>query len=124
VRAASTELLDRLRALSGPVLVLRHPWYATLVGKGSFAQAEGITDVLRSADPRGADALRTSLQGALDADHVQAVVLDGGFDAHVLGPQLGREFRLASRSITRSRLYPLTDVRTAPTLLYLRDRPG
>lgn len=120
-RTAGAQLMARLRTLSGPVVVLRHPWYATLTGHGSFAQGEGITDVLRSSDPRGANALRASLPHALDADHVQAVVLDGDFDALVLGPELAREFHLVTRSITPTRLYPLTDVRTAPTVLYVRN---
>jgi 4-amino-4-deoxy-L-arabinose transferase-like glycosyltransferase len=120
-RAAGAQLLARLRSLPGPVLVLRHPWYATLAGKGAFAQQEGIGDVLRSADQRGARALRASLRTVLDADGIQAVVLDGAFDAPLLGPELTREFRLEPRPITPSRLYPLTDVRTAPTLLYVRD---
>ncbi|MGH2868068.1 MAG: hypothetical protein ACRDNK_10950, partial [Solirubrobacteraceae bacterium] len=121
-RAAGAELLHRLRGLRGPVIVLRHPWYATVTGHGSFAHGEGITDVLRSTNPRGAAVLRASLPRALDADHVQAVVLDGGFDAHVFGPELALEFHLVSQPITRRRLYPLTDVRTAPTLLYVRNR--
>jgi hypothetical protein len=122
-RAAGTQLIARLRALPGPVVVIRHPWYATLAGKGSFAQAEAIDDVLRSAATRGARALRASLHDALDADDVQAVVLDGPWDAHLLGAELARDFRLQPDPITPSRLYPLTDVRTAPTLLYLRVRP-
>ena len=121
-RAAGSELIARLRELRGPLLVLRHPWYATLAGKGSFAQEEAINDVLRSADPRGARYLHASLRRALDADHIRAVVLDGTFDAHLLGPELAREFRLSPAPVTPSRLYPLTDVRTAPTLLYVRVR--
>jgi hypothetical protein len=49
-------------------------------------------------------------------------VLDGTFDTHFFGAELAREFRLQAEPITASRLYPLTDVRTAPTLLYLRVR--
>jgi hypothetical protein len=102
------------------VIVLRHPWYATVAGKGTFAQAEAIGDVLRSASSRGARPLRASLAYALGADNVQAVVLDGTFDAHFFGAELTRYFRLQPAPITASRLYPLTDVRTSPTLLYLR----
>jgi hypothetical protein len=123
-QVAGAELIARLRALRGPVVVLRHPWYGTLAGKGSFAQEEGIGDVLRSADPRGARALRASLRGALDADHIQAVVLDGSYDAHLLGVDFALEFRLSPEPVTPRRLYPLTDVRTAPTLLYLRIHRG
>lgn len=114
------ELIARLRALPGPVLVLRHPWYATLAGKGSFAQEEALGDVLRSTATRGARELRASLPGALDADHVDAVVLDGAFDAHFLGAAFGREFRVQRQPITPSPLYPLTDTRTAPMLVYVR----
>ena len=57
-RVAGAELMAALRALRGPVLVIRHPWYGTLAGKGSFAQSEGMTDILRSQAPRGARALR------------------------------------------------------------------
>jgi hypothetical protein len=123
-RAAGNQLIARLRALPGPVIVLRHPWYATLAGKGTFAQEEAIGDVLRSAATRGAGTLRASLPGALDTDHVQAVVLDGTFDTHFFGGELTRDFRLQPDPITSSRLYPLTDVRTAPTQLYLRVHPA
>jgi hypothetical protein len=119
-RTAGRELISRLRTLPGPVLVLRHPWYATELGKGAFAQAEALGDVLRSADPRGAGVLRASLPGALDADHVQAVVLDGSFDAHFLEPALSREFRRVRGPVTATPLYPLTDVHTAPMVLYVR----
>jgi hypothetical protein len=123
-RAAGAQLIARLRMLRGPVLVLRHPWYASELGEGAFAQEEAIGDVLRSTDRRGAQALRASLRGALNADHVQAVVLDGAFDAPLLGHELARDFRLQPRPVTPLRLYPLTDVRSAPTLLYTRIRAG
>lgn len=123
-RAAGEALIARLRSLPGPVLVLRHPWYATVAGRGSFAQGEAIDDVLRSRNPRGARALRASLPHALNADGIRAVVLDGGFDAPLLGPELLRDFRLERRPVTPTRLYPLTDLRTSPTLLYARARGG
>lgn len=122
-RAAGTQLIARLRALHGPVIVLRHPWYATLAGKGSFAQEEAIGDVLRSRAARGKRAMLASLHGALDAQGVQAVVLDGPWDAHFFGSELTRDFRLQPQPITPVRLYPLTDVRSAPTLLFLRIHP-
>lgn len=121
-RAAGAALIARLRSLPGPVIVLRHPWYATLAGKGdSAAQEEAIHDVLRSSVPRGARALSAaSLGRALDADHVQAVVLDYAGDGSLLGPDFTREFRLQTAPITPTRLYSPTDLRSAPTLLYLR----
>jgi hypothetical protein len=123
-KAAGAQLITRLRDFRGPVLVLRHPWYGTVAGKGSFAQGEAIHDVLRSAPSRGARALHASLQSALDADHIQAVVLDGSFDGRTFHTQLTRDFRLQPEPITTPSLYPLTDARTAPTLLYLRVHPA
>jgi hypothetical protein len=122
-RAAGTELITRLRALPGRVIVLRHPWYATLAGKTTSAQEEAIGDVLRSSDPRGSRALLASLHRALDAEGIQAVVLDFPSDASFFGAELTREFRLQREPITASPLYPLTDLYTAPRLLYLRVRP-
>lgn len=120
-RAAGAALIARLRSLPGPIVVLRHPWYATLAGKGnSGAQEEAIHDVLRSGVARGARVLRASLAHALDAEHVQAVVLDYAGDGSLLGPDFMREFRLESAPVTRTRLYELTDLRTAPVLLYVR----
>jgi hypothetical protein len=123
-RVAGAQLIARLRTLRGPVLVLRHPWYATIAGKGAFAQSEAIGDVLRSRTPRVVSALRGALRCALDTDHVQAVVLDGPWDAHLFGAELSREFQRQPGVITPSRLYPPTDVRTSPTLLYLRVHPA
>jgi hypothetical protein len=123
-RAAGAALIARLRSLPGPVIVLRHPWYATLAGKGnSSAQEEAIHDALRSTAPRAAADLSDAALGrALDTDDVQAVVLDYAGDGSLLGRQFAREFRLQVAPITRSRLDPLTDLRSAPTLLYLRIR--
>jgi Dolichyl-phosphate-mannose-protein mannosyltransferase len=119
-RTAGTELLAALRKLPAPVLILRHPWYGTLAGKGSFAQGEGISDALRSQAVRGARILRASLPDALNRYHVQTVVLDGDSAPSWLVPQLQREFRLESSAITATKLYPLTDLRTAPSLVYVR----
>jgi hypothetical protein len=121
-RAAGNALLARLRTLPGPILILRHPWYATETGRGSFAQEEAIGDVLRSSDLRGAQALRTSLRDGLNRADVQVVILDGGYDAALLGPDLARDFRLVPGTVTPQPLYPLTDVRTAPMRLYVRVR--
>jgi hypothetical protein len=121
-RAAGAELIARLRTLPGPVIVLRHPWYATEAGKGTFAQEEAIGDVQRSSSRKGSTALDASLRTALNADHVQAVVLDGTYDERFFGAELSRDFRLQRQPITPLRLYPLTDALTSPTLLYLRIR--
>jgi len=118
-RAAGAELISRLRALPGPVLVLGHPWYGTLAGKGSFAQVDAITEVLRSDAPRGADVLRRTLGDSLNHYHVRAVVLDELPTGWIAG-QLARNFVLQPGTITRQLLRPPAGRRSAPTYLYLR----
>ena len=119
VRTAGAELMTRLRLLPGPVLVLAHPWYATLAGKGSFAQSDAIFEVLRSNDPRGSTYMRHELANSLDRYRIQAVVLDHPPPAW-LAPQLDREFVLQSGQITATVLRPPSDLRSGPTFLYLR----
>ncbi|HEX3802513.1 MAG TPA: glycosyltransferase family 39 protein [Solirubrobacteraceae bacterium] len=121
-RAAGTELMARLRMLPGPVLVLAHPWYGTLAGKGSFAQSDAIFEVLRSDDARGSAYLRRELRHALDEYRIQVVVLDHPPPPY-LATQLAHEFILQSRQITATILRPPSDLRSGPTFLYVR-KPG
>jgi hypothetical protein len=119
-RLAGTELAAALRTLRGPILILRHPWYGTLAGKGSFAQDDAIHEVLRSQAGMGSRVLRASLSHALNRYHIQTVVLDGYTSESWLAPQLRREFRLEPGTITEAKLLPLTDLRSAPSLVYVR----
>jgi hypothetical protein len=118
-RTAGTELIARLRSLPGPVLVLAHPWYGTLAGKGSFAQTDAITEVLRSHGARGASVLRSVLRDSLNRYRVQAVILDKAPPSW-LAPQLAHNFALQPGAVTHQLLRPPGDLRSAPTLLYLR----
>src|SRR5207302_7552573 len=45
---AGDQLIATIRRLPGQVVVLDHPWYAALAGKGTSAQGEAINEVLRS----------------------------------------------------------------------------
>ncbi len=121
-RRAGTELETALRKLPGPVLVLRHPWYGTLAGKGSFAQADGLQEILRSKSARGRTELNRALVGSLNRDHVEAVVLDAEPPPTWLAPQLARDFRLLPGAITRLRLRPPADLRSWPTYVYVRTK--
>jgi hypothetical protein len=118
-RTAGAELIARLRSLPGPVLILGHPWYGTLAGKGSFAQVDAITEVLRSDAHRGAAVLNRTLGDSLNHYHVQAVVLDQLASGWIAG-QLARNFVLAPGTITQQPLRAPVGRRSAPTYLYLR----
>jgi hypothetical protein len=119
-RHAGAELEAVLRRLRGPVLVLRHPWYGTVVGKGAFAQADGLQEILRSQNPKGRTELTRALAGSLNRDHIQAVVLDALPPPPWLAPQLARDFRLFPGALTLTPLRPVADLRSSPTYLYLR----
>jgi hypothetical protein len=116
---AGAELIARLRSLPGPVLVLSHPWYGTLAGKGSFAQADALTEVLRSDAAHGSADLSRALRGSLDRYGIQAVVLDKPPPVW-LAPQLAHDFVLQPMPITTLPLRPPGDLRGSPTYLYLR----
>lgn len=119
-RTAGAELITTLRSLPGPVLVLAHPWYGTLAGQGSFAQADAITEVLRSDAPRGAADLRRALRGSLNRYRIRAVVLDKPPPTW-LAAQLKRDFTLEPGPLAgRLLLRPPADLRGAPMLLYVR----
>jgi hypothetical protein len=122
-RTAGAELIMRLRELPGPVLVLAHPWYGTLAGKGSFAQADAITEVLRSDSSRGVTDLRRALRGALDRYGIRAVVLDKGPPSW-LAPQLARHFVLEPGAFVGAQPRPPADLRGTPVRLYVRRATG
>ncbi len=121
--AAGAAVIARLRSLPGPVLVLSHPWYGTLAGKGSFAQQDALEEVIRSDSPRGAAYLDRDLIGALNRYGISAVVLDGPAPGW-LAPQLGRDFVLQPAPLTPTALRDPADVRTAPRFVYLRRSSG
>jgi hypothetical protein len=118
---AGAELESALAKLPGPVLVLRHPWYGTMAGKGVFAQADGLQEILRSQNAKGRTELTRALAGSLNRDHVQAVVLDSIPAPPWLAPQLVHDdFQLMPYTITQIPLRPVADLRSWPTYVYVR----
>jgi hypothetical protein len=118
-RVAGAALIARLRTLPGPVLVLAHPWYGTLAGKGSFAQADALTEVLRSDSAPGATDLSRALRGSLNRYDIRAVVLDKGPPSW-LESQLAKDFVLESYRFAGAQPRPPADLRGAPVRLYVR----
>ncbi len=74
--AAGDRLLAEIKALPGQVVVLDHPWYATLVGKGNYADVEALHDVLRAGPSRARSDLEANLAFALSNPQIGAVILD------------------------------------------------
>jgi hypothetical protein len=118
---AGNQLVATLRHLPGQVIVLDHPWYSTLAGKGTSAQEDAIYEVLRSGDQRGRRILLRDLPGAVASQAVGAVVLDDTDDERGFADVLQREFvPVPAPVISGGAFYPVTDQRLRPTMLFVR----
>jgi hypothetical protein len=120
-RHAGDQLIATLRRLPGQVVVLDHPWYATLAGKGTSAQGEAINEVLRSGDDRGRAALLRDLPRAVTSPRVGVVVLDAPEDERGFADALRQEFvAVPAPLVSGDAFYPVTDLGLRPTELFLR----
>jgi len=121
--ATGRHFVAELRATPGEVIVIDHPWYATLAGKGSWAQGEALHDVLRAGDgPARRDLLR-SIDAALASPRVTTVYVDTPVDTGPFATALRRYFVPAAgrRVFPCYRcFFPVTDVATRPYLRYVR----
>jgi hypothetical protein len=121
---AGDQLVATLRRMPGQVVVLDHPWYASLAGKATSAQGEAINEVLRSSDERGRDALLRELPRSLASPGIGAVVLDAPEDDRGFADTLRRDFVASPTPLVSGNVfYPVTDLRLRPTELFVR-RPG
>jgi hypothetical protein len=90
-RAAGDELIARLRAANGDVLIPFHPFYAELAGKRTYLHRMGVLDIWRAGmgAPQG-------LVEALDAHRFALVVMDDKIDGNwQLWPRLQIDYRMA-----------------------------
>lgn len=118
---AGDQLVATLRHLPGRVIVLDHPWYATIAGKGTSAQEDAIFEVLRSGDDRGRRVLLRDLPGAIASPAVGAVVLDDTDDERGFADVLRRDFvQVPAPIMSGAAFYPVTDQKLRPTVLFLR----
>ncbi len=120
-RRAGDQLVAALRQLPGQVIVLDHPWYATLAGKGTSAHEEAIYEVLRSGDGRGRRVLLRDLPTAVASSTVGAVVLDDTDDERGFADVLRRDFvEVPAPLVAGGAFYPVTDQKQRPTVLFVR----
>jgi hypothetical protein len=120
-RRAGDQLVASLRGLPGQVVVVDHPWYAALAGKGTSAQGQAIREVLRSGDDRGRTALSRDLPTDIASPAVGAVVVDAPEDEWGFADALERQFVAApSPLISGHVFYPVTDLGLRPTELFVR----
>ena len=96
-----------------------HPYYLRLADRPTHASAIAIDDLLASRAGPARDALAAQLPWPIEG--VDAVVLDAPADAALFGPELQRDFTLVTDEFVAPGLFrPVSDVATAPTLLYIR----
>ena len=118
-REAGDRFISDVRDLPTPVLIPSHPYYLRLAGLPGHAAAIAMGDLLGTRPDRARDALAAQLPWPLDG--VNSVLLDAPSDAALFGPQLSRDFTLVTSSfIPTGEFRPVTDVSTAPLLLYVR----
>ena len=118
-REAGNRFIADVRDLPTPVLVPSHPYYLRLAELPTNASAIAIGDLLATRPGVARDALAAQLPWPLDG--VNAVLLDAPSDAALFGPELSRDFTLVTSSfIPTGEFRPVTDVSTAPLLLYVR----
>lgn len=120
--AAGGRLLSEIKALPGQVVVLDHPWYATEVGKGNFADVEALHDVLRAGPSRARTDLAANLATAVSAPQIGAVLLDNPGNEEGFRAGLHAGFEQAPITwAPGNNLFPVVgDLASRPTLLFVR----
>jgi len=118
-RAAGDTFVADVATLPAPVLIPSHPYYLRLAGLPTHASAIAIGDLLNTRPGPARDALAAQLPWSLTG--VNSVLLDAPSDKALFGPELDRDFTLVSTSFVPAGVFrPVTDVATAPVLLYVR----
>ena len=118
-RAAGDTFVADVAALPSPVLIPSHPYYLRLAGLPTHASAIAIGDLLNTRPGPARDAMAAQLPWSLTG--VNSLLLDAPSDKALFGPELDRDFTLVSTSFVPAGVFrPVTDVATAPVLLYVR----
>jgi hypothetical protein len=105
----------------GQVIVLDHPWYASLAGKAAWAQGEAIHDVLRAGPSAARTDLVRSIETTLTAPSITSVYVDMSSSQGVVAQILQRDFVVGPKVFACYRcFFPVTDLAVRPYLHYLR----
>lgn len=120
-RRAGDAFLALVRRLPGRVVVLDHPFYATLAGKGTNADEEAANDIERSGPSAARRTLVADMGTALLRPDVGAVILDNTGDERNLRAELRADYRLWSApAVTGRAFFPVTDLQLRPSLVFIR----
>lgn len=120
-RRAGDAFLALVRHLPGRVVVLDHPFYATLAGKGTNADEEAANDIERSGPSAARRILVADMGTALLRPDVGAVILDNTGDERNLRAELRADYRLLpTRPVPGNAFFPVTDLQLRPSLVFIR----
>lgn len=118
---AGNAFLALVRKLPGQVIVFDHPYYSTLVGKGSFADGEAVDDIERARPSLARVLLVSDMRRALLRPGVGALILDNSDEERNLVAELRAQYRLLPIPAVEGRaFYPVTDLPWRPTLVFVR----
>jgi hypothetical protein len=93
-----------------------------MAGKGTVADEEAAEDVERSGQSNARRLLIRSMQRALLARGVGAVILDDQGDERNLQGELSAEYHLLPQpAVTGNAFFPVTDLPLRPTLVFVRN---
>jgi 4-amino-4-deoxy-L-arabinose transferase-like glycosyltransferase len=119
-RIEGQRLLQRASAVAGELYWADHPWYAVVAGKRPQAHALALEAVIQA---RGSSAVRESLDDemriAVDEERYAAFIVD--YEQFVLRPpNFDRHYRAVDTHLSGEPLRPVTGMRRAPTMLFVR----
>jgi len=112
-RAAGRAFVAAVRAVPGDVLIVSHPYYGVLAGKGPHAQAGAMIDVLRTHARHPRRLLSRSVALAVRAKRFAVIVVDPPEDYRALPRDLDRYYERMAAPATGPA--PVTGIPRRPT---------
>ena len=119
-RAAGARLVERLRTLEQPVLLLDHNFWTTLAGGREYAHGWAVTDVVWVDREKAGPVLEEEVRRAILERRFGAIVTDG--DRSWFQPDVEKAYTAAG-TISDGEVYePRSGAPRSPQFLYLRPR--
>lgn len=127
-RDAWSAIVERVRAVDGPVWLPMHGYVATQAGKQSGAHVEAVYAAQMTGDTAVTNVMRRSIVAALESSHYEMIIADRSMESFCRDEGLGWLLESMHRNYVVSdtitspdeSLMPYTGARTRPELIYTR----
>lgn len=119
-RAAGAHLIHMVARTPGQVIVLNHPWYATMAGKQAWAQGEAIHEVIRAGPSAARSDLVRSIDRTLSSGKVAAIYFDSRAFGVFAQPVMAHFVPGGPVFSCGHCFFPPTDAAFRPSVLYVR----